>query len=421
MAKRRPNGGGSIYLRKDGRYEAAAYVLTTAGIRKRLRVYAATWEEANKLLTKALADHHAGMPVADDAEQTVETFLNYWLDNVAVHNVRETTFANYQRSTRQQILPFLGRKKLARLTPKDVRTWITTLRKTCQCCALGKDAARVPTRRNPNQAPCCCAVGNCCRQTLAPRTLQYAHSVLASALTHAVREDQLPRNVAKLVTVNAGRPVRFEPLTLEEARALMNAARAHRLHALFELALRTGLRRGELLGLRWGDIDLDTATLSVRRTLQRTPDRGLAYLPPKTKSSERRIALPTECIHVLKEHRERQTVESESAGERWIESGLVFTTRLGTPIDLCHVRGYLNARCDAAEIRHIRFHDLRHSCATLLLESGVELVTIKELLGHAHIGVTADIYAHVRLRLQHDAVNRLGDALRPDDQTPPTP
>jgi len=102
--------------------------------------------------------------------------------------------------------------------------------------------------------------------------------------------------------------------------------------------------------------------------------------------------------------------------------GLVYPTRVGTPIDLCHLREYLNTRCDAADVRHIRFHDLRHSCATLLLEQGVEHVTIKELLGHAHIGVTADIYAHVRLRLQHDAVNRLSAALRTDDEDqPPTP
>jgi integrase len=421
MNRKRPNGGGSIYQRKDGRWEAAAYVLTTAGTRKRIRVYAHTWEEANKALAKALADHHAGLPVADDAEQTLADFLTYWLEHVAAHTVRETTHAQYERSIRQHITPFIGRKKLARLTPKDVRTWLTTLRKTCQCCALGKDAARKPSRRNKDRAPRCCAIGACCRQTLAPRTLQYAHAVLASALNHAVREDQLPRNVAKLVPIVTGRPVRFEPLTLDEARRLLAATRAHRLHALFELALRTGLRRGELLGLRWRDIDLDAETLNVRRTLQRSPERGLVFLPPKTKASERRLALPTECVHALKQHREQQAAEREAAGTAWKEQGLVFPTRVGTPIDPCHLREYLNARCDAAGVRHIRFHDLRHSCATLLLEQGVELVTIKELLGHAHIGVTADIHAHVRLRLQHDAVNRLSDALRTDEEDqPPT-
>lgn len=146
------------------------------------------------------------------------------------------------------------------------------------------------------------------------------------------------------------------------------------------------------------------------------------FLLPKTKASERRLALPTECVTAFKQHRERQAVERENAGKTWKEQGLVFPTRVGTPIDPCHVREHLNARCDAAGVRRIRFHDLRHSCATLLLEQGVELVTIKELLGHghAHIGVTADIYAHVRLRLQHDAVNRLSDALGTEPETPTT-
>jgi integrase len=144
--------------------------------------------------------------------------------------------------------------------------------------------------------------------------LQYAHAVLASSLNHAVREDQLPRNVAKLVPMATGRSVRFEPLTLDEARRLLAAARTHRLHALFELALRTGLRRGELLGLRWTDIDLNAGTLNIRRTLQRSPERGLVFLPPKTKASERRLALPTECVTAFKQHRERQAVERESVG-----------------------------------------------------------------------------------------------------------
>src|SRR5205085_1684740 len=157
----------------------------------------------------------------EDGGQSIQTFLTWWLDNVAVHNLRETTFTEYQRVTRMHILPYLGRKKLARLTPKDVRSWLSTLRKTCQCCAQGKDAARVPSRRNKNRVPRCCAIGNCCRGTLSPATLRYALSVLASALTYAVREDQLPRNVAKLVSINRARPARFEPLTLEEARALM--------------------------------------------------------------------------------------------------------------------------------------------------------------------------------------------------------
>ncbi len=255
-------------------------------------------------------------------------------------------------------------------------------------------------------------IGACCCKRLSPLTLSYVHSVLKSALEHAVREEEIPRNVARNVRMGTPRPRRFEPLTAEEARALLTATDGHRLSALFELALRTGLRKGELLGLRWEDLDLTGGTASIRRTLQRTNSAGLTALPTKTHSSERRIALPTECLHSLKQHRDRQAQGGKAAGNVWKASGYVFTRPDGSPIEGATLTRHFNALLRRAALRRIRFHDLRHSAATLLLEQGVELVVIKELLGHAHIGVTATVYAHVRLRLQRDAIDLLGNALR---------
>ncbi|WP_370468555.1 site-specific integrase [Streptacidiphilus sp. P02-A3a] len=182
--------------------------------------------------------------------------------------------------------------------------------------------------------------------------------------------------------------------------------RRHRrpsLDALVELTLHTGLCKGELLGLRWEDLDLAGGTASIRRTLQRTNSSGLTALPTKTQSSERRIALPTECLRSLEQHRDRQLQECEAAGTGWKASRYVFTRPDGSPIEGATLTRHFNALLRRAALRHIRFHDLRHSATTLLLEQGVELVVIKELLGHAHIGVTATVYAHVRLRLQRDA------------------
>lgn len=179
----------------------------------------------------------------------------------------------------------------------------------------------------------------------------------------------------------------------------------------YELALHTGLRKGELLGLRWEDLDLDAGTAAIRRTLQRTSTGGLTTLPTKTRASERRIALPTRCLHSLKLHHEQQKREREAAGAMWQRDEPVFTTVQGRPIDPTNLTRTFNALLRKASLRRIRFHDLRHSTATLLLEQGVELVVIKELLGHAHIGVTATVYAHVRLRLQRDAIDLLGRAL----------
>ncbi|GBQ03278.1 hypothetical protein SSP531S_47480 [Streptomyces spongiicola] len=231
-------------------------------------------------------------------------------------------------------------------------------------------------------------------------TVIYVHSVLKSAIEHAVREDELLRNVARNVKTTTHRPRRFRPLTATEARQFLDATRGDRLHALYELALRTGLRKGELLGLHWEDLDLATGTASIRRSLQRIRTGGLTHLPTKTRASERRIALPTECIHSLKKHKQRQGKERAIEGSAWHDGGLVFTTPTGGPLDPANLTRRCRSFLNRAGLRPIRFHDLRHSTATLLLEQGIDLVVIKELLGHAHIGVTAGVYAHVRLRLQ---------------------
>ncbi|MFF7252376.1 tyrosine-type recombinase/integrase [Streptomyces microflavus] len=406
----RANGDGTVYQRKDGRWEAAGYVLAPGNTRKRVRVYGTTRKEALAKLTEKIAASNLGLPVAA-ADSTVSAYLTYWLNGVAVHQTRENTHTRYATCVRLHLIPGLGAKKLARLTARDVRTFLDGLRATCQCCAQGRDTARRQ----------CCAIGQCCDKRLSPLTVTYVHSVLKAALEHAVREDELPRNVARNVKTTTHQPKRFRPLTAAEARQFLDAARADRLHALYELALRTGLRKGELLGLHWEDLDLTTGTASIRRSLQRTRTGGLTHLPTKTRASERRIALPTECLHSLKEHKGRQDKERETAESAWQDSGLIFTTPTGGPLDPANLTRRFRSFLDRAGLRRIRFHDLRHSTATLLLEQGVELVVIKELLGHAHNGVTAGVYAHVRLRLQHQAINALGDVLGPTGDSPAGP
>ncbi|MEV6681804.1 tyrosine-type recombinase/integrase [Streptomyces erythrochromogenes] len=403
--KARANGEGTIYQRKDGRWEAAGYVLAADSTSKRVRVYGSTRREAADKLTEKIADSNRGLPVAT-SDSTVGDYLTYWLGSVAVHRLRENTHTRYATCVRLHLIPGLGTKKIARLTAKDVRTFLNRLRISCQCCTQGLDAER----------KACCAIGECCRKLLAPSTVTYVHSVLKSALEHAVREDELPRNVARSVKAVAPRPRRFQPLTAAEARQFLAAARTDKLQALYELALRTGLRKGELLGLCWEDIDLTSGTASIRSSLQCTRTSGLSRLPTKTRASERRIALPMGCVQSLTIHRERQEKERAVAGTDWQDKDLVFTTPTGSPLDPANLTRRFRGLLDRARMRRIRFHDLRHSTATLLLEQGVDLVVIKELLGHAHIGVTAGVYAHVRLRLQRQAIETLNDALpRPDD------
>ncbi|WP_375138271.1 tyrosine-type recombinase/integrase [Streptomyces araujoniae] len=373
-----------------------------------LRVYGTTRKDALAKLTEKIAASKRGVPIPS-AQGSVSAYLTYWLEAVAVHQLRENTHTRYTACVNQYLVPGLGKKKLAKLTAKDVRTWLKQLRTTCQCCARRIDAGR--------DQPRCCAAGACCSKRLSPLTLAYIHSVLKSALEHAVREEEITRNVARNVRTGTPRPRRFEPLTADEARQFLAAVRKNRLFALYELALRTGLRKGELLGLQWEDLGLQTGTASIRRTLQRTQTGGLTALPTKTRASERRIALPSECIYSFQEHREVQEGEREAAAEEWRDNGLVFSTPAGEPIDPVNLNRSFRALLDRAGLRRIRFHDLRHSTATLLLEQGVELVVIKELLGHAHIGVTATVYAHVRLRLQRDAIDLLGHTLRDTAET----
>ncbi|MFD3519914.1 tyrosine-type recombinase/integrase [Streptomyces sp. NPDC058653] len=406
----RANGDGTVYQRKDSRWEAAGYILARGNTRKRVRVYGTTRKDALAKLTEKIAASNLGLPVAA-ADITLSACLKYWLNGVAVHQVRENTHTRYAACVRLHLNPGLGAKKLARLTARDVRTFLDRLRLTCQCCAQGRDTDRHS----------CCAIGECCNKRLSPLTVTYVHSVLKSALEHAVREDDLPRNVARNVKTPAPRPRRFKPFTASEARQFLHAASSDRLHALYELALRTGLRKGELLGLHWEDLDLDTGTAAIHRSLQRTRTGGLTILHTKTRTSERRIVLPTECVNSLKTHREQQEEARQTAGTSWSDNGLVFTTLTGGPLEPANLTRSFSRLLDGAGLRRIRFHDLRHSTATLLLEQGVDLVIIKELLGHAHIGVTAGVYAHVRLRLQRQAIDTLGNALRPTGNDPDDP
>ncbi|WP_165989916.1 site-specific integrase [Streptomyces sp. YIM 98790] len=398
----RANGDGTVYQRKDGRWEAAGYVLAPGNTRRRVRVYGTTRKEALAKLTEKIANSNRGLPVPT-SQGSVAAYLTYWLENVAVHHLRENTHTRYTACVHRYLVPGLGKKKLTKLTAKDVRTWLNQPRTTCQCCTRGIDARR--------DQPRCCAAGQYCHKLLSPLTLTYIHSVLKSALEHAVCEEEIPRNVARNVRTGTPRPRRFEPLTADEARQLLTSAGGHRLHALLELALHTGLRKGELLGLRWEDLDLDTGAAAIRQTCSAPAQAGSPRCPPRRRASERRIALPSRCLHSLKLHREQQQREREAAGTTWQHDGHVFTTVQGRPIDPTNLTRTFTTLLRKAGLRRIRFHDLRHSTATLLLEQGVELVVIKELLGHAHIGVTATVYAHVRLRLQRDAIDTLSTAL----------
>lgn len=267
-AGRRGNGEGTILKRSDGRW-AAAIILDDYS---RKWIYGKTRREVAGRLTKIQRDIAEGRPVVNERLAVAE-YMNRWLYEVAKQRTRPMTWRGYEHLVRLHILPTLGRVRLAKLSPQHVHSLIT--RKTRE----GR---------------------------LAPRTIQYMHSVLRAALNQAVRWRMIHYNAAAMVS--APRGTRQEPkvLTPEEARQLLDAARGDRLEALYSVALALGLRQGEALGLKWSDIDLDTGTLRVRRASQRIPHQGTQLVETKTDRSRRALVMPPIVISALRAHRARR-------------------------------------------------------------------------------------------------------------------
>lgn len=398
--KRNANGEGTVYRRKDGRWCIAVFVLQPDGTRKRKYLYGRTRQEVRRKRTELLRKVDRGIPVPTRSP-TVAAYLEHWLTTVAARKLRPNTLRSYDTYVRLYLVPGLGKKRLDQLQARDVRLWLDQVRQTCRCCDQGKDSDRPPQRRR------CCALGRCCRDLPSARTVQYLHAILRSALQHAVREEELDRNVAKNVQVPGGHRPEIQPLTVDEARQLLATARSDRLHALYVLALLLGLRRGELLGLPWSDVNLTDGVLQVRQTLHRAQGR-LYFSEPKTPRSRRPLPLPDPCVQALRNHRERQQREREAAGGRWHGTGLVFTTAIGTPIEPRNLNRAFTALLRRAGLRHVRLHDLRHTTATLLRADGVDLRVIMQILGHSALAVTSDTYSHVALDEQREALRRLG-------------
>lgn len=289
---------------------------------------------------------------------------------------RPRTVESYRETTRLYIDPAIGRVPLARLEPEDVSAMLRRLE------AKG----------------------------LSPTTVRYAHAVLRIALNRAVKTGRAVRNVASLVEPPARRTAERRPLTAEQARALIAATAGDRHEALYVVAITTGMRQGELLGLRWQDVDLDAGRLTVRHTL-RVGMRELSE--PKTERARRTLRLGADSVTVLREHRRRQLEERLAAGRRWIDSDFVFATSIGTPLDSHNVTHAFQRILARAGLPHQRFHDLRHACATLLLEDGEELGVVSRILGHSQIATTADVYAHLTPAMLERSAARMDAILAP--------
>lgn len=404
-AKRNVNGEGTIYQRKDGRYEGKVFAQAADGTYKRVSVYGQNWDECHSLVVKLQDQVRRGIPVATTT-MTVKAYLEYWLHDVAEPTIRRTTFSTYEGAIRLHIIPGLGKRKLKALQAPHIRSWLSTLRKTCQCCAQGKDAKRAAGR---NVKPRCCAKNTpeCCGDFLSTSSIRHLLRVLRAALQDAVDEDLISRNVAKLVQLRVTDEHRVRALTAQDAQRLLAAAKQHRLYALWAVALAMGLRRGEALGLAWSEVDLVAGRLTIRQALHRV-DGQLKLEAVKTDASNATLPLPSDLVAVLKRHRKRQLEERFEAGSEWQDTGLVFTTAVGGFIEPRNVNRMFSSLCDKAQIGRVRVHDLRHSCATLLFSMGVDAATVRRILRHSSITVTTGTYVEVIENVQRNALDSMG-------------
>jgi integrase len=372
MAKHRANGEGTIYQRKDGRWCASISIGYFNGKLKRKNLYARTRKEVVDKMKVALRDQQQGINIAP-ARLTVKQFLELWLEQVVKVRNRPRTYETYQHTVNRYITPRLGHYQLTRLNPGHVQIMLNDMRKEGLT-----------------------------------RTIPYTRSILVIALNVAVRWDYVSRNVAVAVDAPVVERRTIQPLTKAQAQALLDAVKGNRLEALYQVTLMLGLRRGEVLGLRWEDIDLEAATMRITGAVLRQQKR-LERTATKTKGSVRLLPLPKVLVDALKAHRARQDVERQEEG--WQEHGLVFPSQTGGLYEPRNLNHHFDRALKRAGLpKTTRFHDLRHSAATLMLLQNVPLRVISQILGHTQMRTTADTYAHVLPELERQAADQI-DAL----------
>jgi len=356
---RRGNGEGSIRRRTDGRWEGR-YTVHTAEGRKQKTVYGKTRKEVAAKLTEAMAGRDNGF-VFDAGKLTVGDHLERWLDDVVKPSASHRTFSTNAQQVRTHLLPTLGRIKLKGLR----KAQIDRLYRVKLDCGLS------------------------------PSTVRRLHAVLHKALEEAVKGELIPRNPAAHANKPKVKQTEIEPLDAKQAAAFLKAAKSDRFEALYVLCLMCGLRQGEALALRWQDVDLDGATLRVSRQLQRVRSGdGLRFSEPKN-ASRRTVGLPQRAVSALKSHRKRQVEEKLAAGPPYRDESLVFASGRGTPLDAQNVvNRYYKPLLKRAGLPPIRFHDLRHSCLSLLAQRGEPVRDLQALAGHATAAFTLQRYTH---------------------------
>lgn len=383
---KRGNGEGGISQRPDGLWEAR---LTLADGRRK-SFYNKSRQVVARKLAEALRDRNKGAPIIADERLTVARYLSDWLERMQPPRVRPSTHRRYGQQLAHVVSAY-GDLRLTRLTAAQLATLYARLQRPT-------DAKRRP---------------------LSASSVHHIHVVLRESLDDAVKLGLVAANVTDRVDAPKLLRAGIQPYTTEEAQRLLEAARGERLEALYVVALTTGMRLGELLALSWRQVDLEELTLQVVASLQRVGmgRAGWQVGEPKTAHSRRKIALTPLAVEVLRAHRARQLAERMAVADVWHDNDLVFCDALGDYLDARHVTRYeFHPLLRRAGLPIRRFHDLRHSSATLLLKAGVHPKIVSEMLGHSTIAITLDIYSHALPDMQRGAAGAMEGILRPQSK-----
>ena len=378
--RKQPNGRGSVLKVKSGPQKGRWHASITAGwdteTGKQVRphAYFPTQREALAWRDKMIADRDAGkLPLTAQPVQTVAEFLTTWLEDVVRATRRPTTYEGYYYTIKRHVLPTVGDIALDALTPQDVQRLKNGIE------AQGKT-----------------------------RTAEFAVILLRIALKLAMKWQLVDRNVASLVELPRRWRKEKVTLTQEEGARLLAAVAHDRYCALYTLDLTLGLRRGELLALRWQDIDLEARTITIRASLQRAAG-SLHMMNPKTEAGHRTLNLPRLAVVALKAHRAQQREDIMRQRDKWQDLGYVFPNSIGKPLEPRRLNAMFTDIITQAGLPKISLHGLRHTVATILLQEGVELKVISELLGHADPSITRDIYIHVTPQMKQTPADKMDE------------
>lgn len=377
MAERKRRGhheGSVFYMASRDRW----VVDVSLGPGKRKRFYCKTKQEAVRKKNEVLREVEQGT-LATGPQRKLGEYLQDWLENVHKDKLRVSSYVKYKKLVKY-IAADLGEVWLQKLTPEQVRRFYSKVAEKG-----GKGG-----------------------QGIASSTIHQMHAILHLALKNAVRWGYISKNVCDLVEPPRIISREVTPLSLEQAQALLKSVRKHRLEVLLTMAVVTGMRRGELLALRWSNIDLERRTLLVLHTVDYI-ERQYVETEPKTTAGKRLIDLPSFLVEMLKQHRVKLLERQLKQGEAWSDLDLVFPGFHGRYFNPSYLLELFGKVLREAGIPHMHFHDLRHSAATILLSMGVNMKVVQALLGHSDIAITLGLYSHLLPSMQREIVEKWDD------------